>query len=229
MAAVSTANIRKSPQRAEHSSGSVNCTTSSEALLAGKAPTFRLLVWAVDRATGAHVPRVTYVVSESFVVATKRVKHAIKSDIPSVADHASKLVHVGKATVDKLLDLRAAAAEENLSLDPTLPDDLTRVDKVGQFRRLVELAERSTDLKHKLRHLLKLSPEKWDEVCGHALAAVVPDFRPRVWWSPQVGGGVMFACKGGAVQMDQPIAIVLRRATAGGTTRKPPALNAASS
>lgn len=30
----------------------LQCTTSSEALLAGKAPTFRLLVWAIDRHTG---------------------------------------------------------------------------------------------------------------------------------------------------------------------------------
>lgn len=60
-------------------------TTSSEALLAGKAPTFRLLVWAVDGA-GQAVSNVTYVVSENFVVATKRVKHAIKSDIPSITD-----------------------------------------------------------------------------------------------------------------------------------------------
>ncbi len=42
-------------------------TTSSEALLAGKAPTFRLLVWAVD-ALGEPVSNVTYVVSENFVV-----------------------------------------------------------------------------------------------------------------------------------------------------------------
>jgi hypothetical protein len=53
-------------------------------------------------AAGQHLPAVTYVVSESFVVATKRVKHAIKSDIPSIGDHISKLVHIGKATVDKL-------------------------------------------------------------------------------------------------------------------------------
>lgn len=51
---------------------------------------------------GNHLQHVTYVVSESFVVATKRVKHAIKSDIPSIGDHISKLVHIGKATVDKL-------------------------------------------------------------------------------------------------------------------------------
>lgn len=55
----------------------LQCTTSSEALLSGKAPTFRMLVWAVDRA-GRHMTDITYVVSESFVVATKRVKGAIK-------------------------------------------------------------------------------------------------------------------------------------------------------
>ncbi len=66
------------------------------AAAAGKAPTFRLLVWAVDKA-GEPITSVTYVVSEQFVVATKRVKHAIKSDIPSVVDHISKLVHIGEA------------------------------------------------------------------------------------------------------------------------------------
>lgn len=111
----------------------LQCTTSSEALLCGKAPTFRLLVWAIDRA-GAALPHVTYVVSESFVVATKRVKGAIKSDIPSIGDHISKLVHVGKATVDKLQDLRGAAHEESLDVD--VPDHLNRVEKVRARRAL---------------------------------------------------------------------------------------------
>ena len=70
----------------------------------------------------------TYVVSENFVVATKRVKHAIKSDIPSVADSVSKLVHIGKATVDKLVDLRGAAREEGFEI--ALPDELNRIEKV---------------------------------------------------------------------------------------------------
>lgn len=61
-----------------------------------------LTACGVAAAAGNHLPNVTYVVSESFVVATKRVKHAIKSDIPSIGDHISKLVHIGKATVDKL-------------------------------------------------------------------------------------------------------------------------------
>ena len=54
-------------------------TTSSEALLAGKAPTFRLLVWAVD-ALGEVVPNVTYVVSENFVVSS-----VLKGSIPGEA------------------------------------------------------------------------------------------------------------------------------------------------
>lgn len=49
-------------------------------------------------------------------VATKRVKHAIKSDIPSVTDPISKLVHIGKATVDKLQDIRKAAHEEGFKI-----------------------------------------------------------------------------------------------------------------
>lgn len=149
-------------------------TTSSEALLAGKAPTFRLLVWAVD-SMGEPLSNVTYVVSENFVVsdkfsnqfdcicicllmlychiatlkvATKRVKHAIKSDIPSVSDSVSKLVHIGKATVDKLMDLRASAREEGFEISIT--DDLNRIDKVGQFQQMVEMTEKDSDLKNKV-------------------------------------------------------------------------------
>lgn len=183
----------------------LSVTTSSEALLAGKAPTFRLLICAVD-AMGEPVTNVTYVVSENFVVATKRVKHAIKSDIPSVADPVAKLVHIGKATVDKLLDLRGAARDEGLG-EILVPDDLNRVEKVGQFQQLIEQCDMYPDLKSKVRHLLKLSPEKWDEVCNHAQAAVVPDFRNRVWWSAS-GLGLLFACKNGSTGMEHPIALV---------------------
>lgn len=50
-------------------------------------------------------------------VATKRVKHAIKSDIPSVTDSVSKLVHIGKATVEKLHNLRQSARDEGFTLN----------------------------------------------------------------------------------------------------------------
>ena len=48
-------------------------------------------------------------------------------------------------------------------------DCLLFCTQVGQFRELVEMTEQNSDLKHKLRHLLKLSPEKWEEVTqvGH--------------------------------------------------------------
>lgn len=54
-------------QRGQAALSDLQVTTSSEALLAGKAPTFRLLVWAVDM-HGEPVASVTYVVSEFFVV-----------------------------------------------------------------------------------------------------------------------------------------------------------------
>jgi hypothetical protein len=41
------------PQAGQAPLSDLQCTTSSEALLAGKAPTFRLLVWAIDKQTGA--------------------------------------------------------------------------------------------------------------------------------------------------------------------------------
>lgn len=193
------------PENGQSSLSDLQCTTSSEALLLGKAPTFRLLVWAVDRG-GMPLMSITYVVSESFVVATKRVKGAIKSDIPSVAEPISKLVHIGKATVDKLVDLRGAAKEEDIEID--IPNDLNKIEKVGQFQRLVELTELNSDLKNKVRHLLKLSPEKWEEVSQNALAAVVPDFRPRVWWCQSLGVGLLFACKNGAVATEHAIAFI---------------------
>ncbi|KAG1654764.1 hypothetical protein FOA52_015324 [Chlamydomonas sp. UWO 241] len=203
-------------------------TTSSEALLAGKAPTFRLLLWAVD-GTGRPVPHVTHVVSESFVhvstddnpwfacvsslscpccrqVATKRVKHAIKSDIPSITDSVNKLVHVGKATVDKLADMRTSSAEEGYDLALTV--ELWSIENIGQFQGLVEATELNGDLKAKVRHMLKLSPEKWDEVAAHAMAAVAPDFRPRVWRDASCHAGLVFATKHGSVVLDRPVGYV---------------------
>lgn len=93
--------------------------------------------------------------------------------------------------------------------------------QVGQFRQLVEMTEKSSDLKHKLRHLLKLSPEKWEEVSQHALSAVVPDFRPRVWWYPAIQGGLLFACKNGAVLAEHPMAYVLKDPATGAESVAP--------
>lgn len=67
---------------------------SSEALLTGRAPPFRLAVRAVHR-SGEPFEGVQYALSEPFVVATARVKGAAKLEIPHVDDHVSKIDCVG--------------------------------------------------------------------------------------------------------------------------------------
>lgn len=50
----------------------LHITDSSEAMLSGRKPPFRLLVKAISRATGQPLPSVHKAVSEGFVVATRR-------------------------------------------------------------------------------------------------------------------------------------------------------------
>jgi len=74
--------LTHSPMRACTQTGTTSLsdlqvTTSSEALLSGKAPTFRLLVWAVDE-QGEPVTNVTYVVSENFVVGRSTRSNAVR-------------------------------------------------------------------------------------------------------------------------------------------------------
>ncbi|KAL6763898.1 hypothetical protein V8C86DRAFT_3017440 [Haematococcus lacustris] len=187
-------------------------TTSSEKLLQGKAPTFRLLLWAVD-SQGEPQHYVAYALSEGFVVATQRVKHAVKSDIPTTDDHVKKLVHIGKVTAQKLMNLRKAARAE--SMEMLVPEELNRVASVGVFRELVALADTQQELKNKLCHLLKLSLEKWNKVAAHAQAAVVLDFKRRVWWPSSGQAGLLFPCKQGAVRMDNPEALLIRTSDGG--------------
>ena len=61
---------------------------------------------------------------QSAQVVTKRTKNLKKQEIPSLDDPISKLNHVGKETVKKLNELKAAA--EEASLDLGLPPDLHR-------------------------------------------------------------------------------------------------------
>ena len=185
-------------------------TTSSEVVMGSKAPLFRLLLWAVDSATGQPVENVTHAVSEGFVVATRRVKHAMKADVPNCSDSVDKLVHVGRATVEKLADLRATAMEEGVSLQ-SLPDDLNNVARIGQFQRLAELALQDADLGRRLQNVLRLSKRKWDELVQHAKSSVVADYRHRVWREDgQTAVGVVFDCQNGEVMLDVPCAVMHR-------------------
>ncbi|KAK9793199.1 hypothetical protein WJX73_002582 [Symbiochloris irregularis] len=136
----------------------LHVTDSSEAMLSGRKPPFRLLVRAV--ATDGRPISVRHAVSEGFVVATRRTRTAGKVEIPNVDDHVSKLEHMGKETVKKLQDLRNAAAQAGLEI--IVPDNC--ITKVGQFRKLSLLAEADGHLRQKLQQLLKLSKEKLGNV-----------------------------------------------------------------
>ena len=105
----------------------LHVTDSSEAMLSGRKPPFRLLVRAVVRASAAGgtggaaaaaggggkrgEPPARHAVSEGFVVATRRTRTAGKVEIPNVDDHVSKLEHMGKETVKKLQVRRARERE----------------------------------------------------------------------------------------------------------------------
>jgi hypothetical protein len=78
---------------------------------------------------------------------------------------------------------------------------------VGQFQALVREADSDSQLRKALQHILKLSKEKWEEAAQHAQTAVMPDFRRRVWYPPgeNMGVGIVFNCKYGAVQLKDSI------------------------
>ena len=204
----------------------LHVTDSSEALLSGRKPPFRLLVRAVAGVGGAKgaPPPARHAVSEGFVVATRRTRTAGKVEIPNVDDHVSKLEHMGKETVKKLQDIGGSAAA--VGVDARVPDNC--VESVGQFRRLALLAEGDGHLRQKLQQVremkmrresekreentkvtnpptpplpqvLKLSKEKWDDARDHALRAVVADSRARVWYAdPPRAGALPRDASGGA-------------------------------
>ncbi|KIZ02180.1 hypothetical protein MNEG_5775 [Monoraphidium neglectum] len=182
-------------------------TDSSEALLQGRRPPFRLLAWCPD-GLGGFNHAVQYAVSDDFVVATRRVKQANKADIPLVDDHVSKIEHIGRETVKKLSDMRLAAQETGVEVH--IDDRLARITTVGEFQNLVRVVD--TDggqLRKMIQAILKLSKEKWDEAARHAMDAVHPDFRRRVWYPPgqNMGVGLVFHCKDGAVQLKGGISL----------------------
>ncbi|GFR49154.1 hypothetical protein Agub_g11174, partial [Astrephomene gubernaculifera] len=104
-------------------------TDSSEALLTGRKPPFRLLVSPLPADVGAEdvgameadmgaalqqhqqqqqrvlAGACSYAVSEEFVVATRRVKHANKAATPLLEEPVGRLEHIGRETVRKLADL----------------------------------------------------------------------------------------------------------------------------
>lgn len=192
----------------------LHISDSSEALLSGRKPPFRLIV-RVAQASRQEI-KVRQAVSEGFVVATRRTRTAGKVEIPNVDDHVSKLEHMGKETVKKLQDIRGSALA--CSMDVHVPDNC--IQKVGEFRKLALLAEADGHLRQKLQQILKLSKEKWDEARDHAMRAVVADNRMRIWYADResMEVGLLFTCRLGTVDLERPVGLLHKKAQDGAQT-----------
>ncbi|CAL5229988.1 g13422 [Coccomyxa viridis] len=189
----------------------LHVSDSSEAMLSGRKPPFRLLVRAV--ATDGRKVNIRHAVSEGFVVATRRTRTAGKVEIPNVDDHVSKLEHMGKETVKKLQDIKGSAVQSGIDIN--VPDN--RIDKVGEFRKLALLAEADGHLRQKLQQVLKLSKEKWDDARDHAMRAVVADNRMRIWYADKASMelGLLFTCRLGNVDLDRPVGLLQKKSQDG--------------
>ena len=164
--------------------------------------TLRLMVWVIDQ-SGEPVKDIFYVVSESFVLSPMRNERYTSGNTAlSITDPICSLVHVGndKAAMDKLMDVRGAAKDMGIEFE--IAYKMNKIENVGQFRLLLDL-----DREDKMSKLLELSQDKWDNVSHHALSAVEPDSRTRVWWCASIRTGLLFACKNGVLR-EGPIALV---------------------
>ena len=186
-------------------------TGSSESLLSGQRPPFRLLARALDAVTRTPLPGWAFAVSDPFVAATPRVRTAIKADIPSVGDHVSKLNAVGPQTQAKLAAIGAEAAAAGVRL--ALP--ATSITTVGQFRDLAALAAADPAMTDALKRLLKLT-KGWEAACDHAFAAVERDAFARVWYEGgPASDGLVWRADGGAVDLAAPLGLLWRPVAAG--------------
>lgn len=192
-------------------------TDSSEALLTGRAPPFRLLARVVQRG-GYPFPGIAPVLSEPFVVATARVKGAAKTDIPHVDDHVSKLEGLGIQTQRKLEDIAAAAVTAGV---PNLQVPINCVTRVGQFRDLVESAEHNKPLRETLKQVLRLT-KGWDVARDHVRKAVHTDVQLRVFHPEgRTDVGLVFKCGAfNVVDISRPVGLLRRRRTDGRTDQE---------
>lgn len=183
-------------------------TDSSEALLTGRAPPFRLLARVVLRG-GIAVTGVAPVLSEPFVVATARVKGAAKAEIPHVNDHISKVEGLGIQTQKKLEDIAAAAAAAGVA---NLQVPINNVTRVGQFKDLVETAEHSKPLRETLKQVLRLT-KGWDVARDHVRKAVHTDDQLRVFHPEgRQDVGLVYKCSAfNVVDINHPVGLLRRR------------------
>lgn len=76
---------------------------------------------------------------------------------------------------------------------------------VGEFRELVELAEKDRPLCENLKKVLRLT-KGWDMARDHAMQAVGTDNFLRIWYSDAtMSNGLLFKCGLGSVDLDAPL------------------------
>jgi len=182
----------------------ISITGSSEAILQGQKPPFRLLARAVSTQDGSRVAHIRPAVSEPFVVATPRVRTAVKADIPHLDDHVSKLHAVGAQTQQKLQNVSEACEQAGV-FGVQLPHNT--VTTVGEFRMLVDAAERDRALCDTLKRVLKLS-KGWEAARDHARSAVGTDNRLRRWLPPGASAGLLYKCLLGNIDLTAPLGIL---------------------
>ena len=182
-------------------------TDSSEALLSGRAPPFRLLARVVQRG-GIPLPGIAPVLSEPFVVATARVRAASKLEIPHVDDSISKIEGLGVQTQKKLEDIGAAAEAVDIPRS-NLQVPRNSVTKVGEYRELIELAETNKSLKETLKHVLRLT-NMWDVARDHARKAVTTDTQLRVYHPDnREEVGLVYRCIGfNVIDINRPLGLL---------------------
>lgn len=183
-------------------------TDSSEAMLSGRKPPLRLYVEASFDKDVERLYKIRPAISEAFVVATRRTKTSGKAEIPYVDEHVSKLEHMGKETVRKLASLKESFEASGMSYG--IPVD--SIKTVGDFRQLALLADVDQQFRKNLQHILKFSADKFNEAREHAIKAIVPDNRMRVWYpdSNDPSYGILFACRLGCIDMRKPAGVLVR-------------------
>lgn len=76
---------------------------------------------------------------------------------------------------------------------------------MGQFKDLIELADRDRVLCDTLKKVLKLT-KGWDAAREHAMSAVGTDNQMRIWYQDDAMlGGLLFKCQLGCVDLDSPV------------------------
>ena len=83
---------------------------------------------------------------------------------------------------------------------------------VGQFRDVVEVAEKDPQLCETLKKVLKLT-RGWEIARDHVRTAVASDNQMRIWTEPPTsaastpaeGGGLLYKCHLGSVDLNHPV------------------------